>query len=164
MCFVWQARAQAIAPVNIKQGVFLGIGMHASVSATQENTSIAGLSAQMGYVKNKLGVSLSPQINFIQFYNADNQLRSGTDISAVLLAHYRPRSNVSFGIGPVMQITQKVTNKGEWRTVKDFSFMGGIGRNWKLGPTYFGLSGILSYNPSTEDLSLGADVSLNYPF
>lgn len=159
-----QIHAQTISPVNIRQGMFIGAGMHASVSATQEKTSIAGLSTQIGFVKKKLGVSLAPQFNFIQFYNADNNLRSGMDFSVVLLGHYRPRSNVSIGLGPVMQITQNVTNQGEWRTVKDFSVMGGIGRNWPLGPFYFALSGIMSYNPSSEDLSLGANIGLNYPF
>jgi hypothetical protein len=157
-----EAMSQSVAPVEKPKGAYAGLGMHGYLSISQENTSVAGISAHFGWLWKKFGLSVSPEFNGFQFQG--NEINSGIDFSATFLAHYRVSPRVALAAGPNVQVTQKVTNKEEWDTVSDISIMAGLGKNWPVGPLHLNLSGLFKYNPSASDFSIGADISLNYPF
>ena len=153
---------QSVAPVAIKKGPFVGLGMHALLSINQENTYSAGINAQFGWMWKKVGLSVTPEFNGFQY--VENKINSGLDFSVTFLGHYRTQPRISLALGTNIQVTQKITKKEEWDTVSDISIMGGVGKNWPVGPLFFSLSGLMKYNPSASDFSVGADISLNYPF
>jgi len=148
-----------VVPSN---GAYIGGGYHVAFSLSEDNNSYHGPAFNVGYAWDKFFLTAIPQFNFyketIQGINTD-----GTDFSVPVLGGLRINDRFNIGAGLNVQVTEKndINNKWDWNF--DFALLAGAGYSFQLNKASIGPSLFFKYNPSAENLSMGIDLSVNFP-